>query len=145
MPKRVSFIVDGFNMYHSLDEVQKLSGGSVKWLDLHAICSKYLHAVREAVKDKVDISRIYWFSARPDHQAARNPDRVVRYDTYVAALRSSGVEIHLSQFKRKDVTCHLCGKSFVRHEEKETDVAIAMKLLEVLATGEMRHGCADHG
>ena len=29
-----------------------------------------------------------------------------------------------------------CGKSFVRHEEKETDVAMATKLLEVIVTNE---------
>ena len=136
MPKRVSFLVDGFNMYHSLDELQNASGASVKWLDLTALCGKYLHAVRNAVKDKVDIAAVYWFSARPDFMVQKKPDLVARYDTYAKALRESGVQVVLSSFKRKTGRCQHCGKEFTRHEEKETDVALAMKLLETLACNE---------
>ena len=40
---RASFLVDGFNVYHSLDQLQRASGASVKWLDLRKLCKAYLH------------------------------------------------------------------------------------------------------
>ena len=42
----------------------------------------------------------------------------------------------MSPFKNRDVRCPHCKTVFKRAEEKETDVAIAVKLLEVLMTGE---------
>lgn len=133
---RVSFLVDGFNVYHSLDELNAMTGASVKWLDLRSLCGKYLQAVRGAVGERVDLAEVHWFSARPDHLAPRKPETVRRYDTYVEALRASGVQTHLSQFKRKDVRCPRCSNAFVRYEEKETDVAIATAMLEVLVRQE---------
>jgi len=40
--KRVCFIVDGFNLYHSLKEVEHRQGRSCHWLDLPGLCSSYL-------------------------------------------------------------------------------------------------------
>ncbi len=57
------------------------------------------------------------------------PDKAARHATYVAALRATGVEVQLHRFKEKEVWC----KAYVHHEEKETDVAIAVKLLELCA------------
>jgi len=46
------------------------------------------------------------------------------------ALRATGVDVRLGRFKAKSLTCPLCGRSFVRFEEKETDVALGVQLLE---------------
>jgi hypothetical protein len=46
-------------------------------------------------------------------------------------LRSSGIRVHLGRFKKKTVECSLCHRDDVRHEEKETDVAIAAQLFEI--------------
>lgn len=132
MPVKVSFLVDGFNMYHSLKQLQSMSGASVKWLDLHKLCSGYLHAVRNRIGQQVELAAVHWFSARPSHMWARDRDTVLRYDAYAAALAATGVEVNLSQFKKKDVTCPACHIPFNRYEEKETDVAIAVRLLECL-------------
>lgn len=43
------------------------------------------------------------------------------------------MEVQLGRFKEKDVWCPTCKTSFKRHEEKETDVAVAVKLLELFA------------
>jgi hypothetical protein len=136
MTKRVSFLVDGFNVYHSLSDLQGLTGASVKWLDLRSLCNAYLHSVRGAIGEKVDIAEIHYFSARPDFLIPRKPDTLVRYDAYMTALRHSGVRVNLSQFKRKSVTCPHCKKEFERHEEKETDVAIAIKIIDIFVRNE---------
>jgi hypothetical protein len=46
------------------------------------------------------------------------------------------VTVELSRFKDKEVRCPHCGRVNVRHEEKETDVAVAAKLLELFVTDE---------
>jgi hypothetical protein len=38
----------------------------------------------------------------------------------------------MGDFKRKKVKCSLCQREFWKHEEKATDVAIGVKMIEVL-------------
>ncbi len=41
--KRVSFFVDGFNLYHSIRAAEKLlAENQLKWLDLKALCRSFL-------------------------------------------------------------------------------------------------------
>ncbi len=46
-------------------------------------------------------------------------------------LRKTRVKVELSRFKPKEIFCPICKQHFVGHEEKETDVAIAIKLFEL--------------
>lgn len=136
MTKKVSFLVDGFNVYHSLKTLQGMSGASVKWLDLRLLCDRYLQAVRNGTGERVDLANIHYFSALAEHLVSRKPDVVERHKEYIRAVEASGVHVHLARFKRKEVRCPICGKAFARYEEKETDVAIGLKLVEVLARKE---------
>lgn len=132
MDLRVSFLVDGLNFYHSLVAIENVSKARVRWLDLHKLCASYLHAVRSAVGQRVALARVDYFSAVPTHDSGKEQ----RQAAYVTALRHSGVNVTLSRFKQKDVICPRCGSRFTRHEEKETDVAIAMRMMEIAARGE---------
>jgi hypothetical protein len=136
MDLRVSFLVDGLNLYHSLREVEKVSKARVQWLDLRKLCASYLHAVRGAMGQRVELGKVDYFSAVASHLTVRDSEAAGRQAAYLSALRDSGVNLTLSRFKQKDVTCPRCGNRFQRYEEKETDVAIAMKLMEVAARGE---------
>jgi uncharacterized LabA/DUF88 family protein len=136
MAIRAFYLVDGFNLYHSLKEVGRITQASVKWLDLRAVCQGSLHAVRKALGDRIELADVHWFSARPDHLIHGKPAAVTRYDIYADALRHSGVQVHLSQFKRKDIRCKECKKTFYRHEEKETDVALAVKIVNAVVREE---------
>jgi NYN domain len=139
MELRVSFLIDGLNLYHSLLEVEKLSGVPVRWLDVGRLCASYLHAVRGAVGQRVELACVDYFSAMPTHLARPDGGAVDHQRVYLLALREAGVRTHLARFKRKDVRCPSCGTRFVRYEEKETDVAIAIRLMEVVteATSEI--------
>lgn len=44
-------------------------------------------------------------------------------------LRSYGIIVEFGRFREKDTKCKLCHGIFTKYEEKETDVAIASKLL----------------
>lgn len=57
------------------------------------------------------------------------PDQWKRHREYVAALKYAGVVPVMGQFKNKDRRCISCGAKWIGHEEKETDVNIALYLL----------------
>lgn len=121
--------MDGFNLYHSLVEANRSSGGkTTKWLDLKRLCSSYLPLAGQVAGEKADLAHIYYFSASPVH---RSPDKINRHTMYIRCLRATGVNVELGRFKRKTVYCHNCNKEILTHEEKETDVAIAAKLFEI--------------
>lgn len=136
MAKRVAFLVDGFNVYYSLRQVEQISKHRVRWLDLRKLLSDQLQPVRNALGERAEVSAIHYFSAYAYHQTPHDPDVVNRHATYVAALRGTGVDVILSKFKAKDVVCPRCGHRWKRHEEKETDVALGVKLMDSFARDE---------
>lgn len=129
---RVSFLVDGFNLYHSLRHAEATRrDGGYRWLDLRSLLASYVeHADRGAF-----IGEIVYFSALATHLQEKSPGTVQRHRTYIEALRTTGVRIELGHFKRSGRTCPACGAKGFRHEEKETDVAIGATLVAWAATG----------
>lgn len=125
---RIAFIVDGFNLYHSLVDAQKHLKKGTKWLDLRKLCSSYFPLIQERTGSRPFLESIHYFSASPTH---RNSDRVFRHALYMDCLRATGVSIRLGRFKRKRVTCRNCNSIFTAHEEKESDVAIGVKLIDL--------------
>jgi uncharacterized LabA/DUF88 family protein len=126
---RVAFLVDGFNLYHSLIRASAdLGGVGTRWLDLHSLCRTFLYQIGGGA----ELTRLIYFSALAEHVEEVKPGAVARHRTYIAALASRGVQVELGTFKRKWRTCPACGTRTLFHEEKETDVAIAVRLLELL-------------
>jgi len=113
---RVAVFIDGFNLYHAL---LKFRDNRVKWLDLRALSEALITPRSEA------ITAIYYFSAI----AHWLPEPASRHEQYIAALRARGIQIVLGHFKNKDRNCNSCGARWIGHEEKETDVNIALFLL----------------
>jgi uncharacterized LabA/DUF88 family protein len=114
---RVVCFVDGFNLYHA---IAKLKRPHLKWVDLRALLRRYVRPESET------LAGIYYFSA----YANWLPDARRRHRAYVAALASTGVIPVIGKFKAKNRWCPLCRRSSVGHEEKETDVNIALQLLD---------------
>lgn len=112
---RSSFFIDGFNFYHAL---RRLDGPHLKWVNLRTLME------RQTSKSET-ISKVYYFSAYADWLPG--PRR--RHERYVAALAAADVEIILGNFKKKDRYCSYCKTVTVGHEEKETDVNIALCML----------------
>jgi simple sugar transport system ATP-binding protein len=57
-----------------------------------------------------------------------------RHLAYIACLEATGVKVELSTFKLRETTCRVGGATITRHEEKEADVAIAVRLLDLRFT-----------
>lgn len=113
--RRVSVYIDGFNLYHALDD---LGESHLKWLDLWAL-SETLIRTNEAV------TTVKYFSA----YATWMPASYRRHQRYVAALQGQGVQFIEGRFKEKLMQCKSCGVRYKAHEEKETDVNIGVHLM----------------
>ena len=150
---RICFVVDGFNLYHSVKAAEKhLKTGPLRWLNLHALCQTILQS---SFGPGNTLTGVHYFSALATHLEKRKPDVVRRHRTFIAALESTGVEVTLAKFKSKEHVKSLhelqiqvqplrrwfslptkrVRLRYRTHEEKETDVAIACKLLELLCRG----------
>lgn len=130
--RRVSFLVDGFNLYHSLKQASHTLGGAgTRWLDLRALCSLY----RAQIGGGAEVEEVYYFTSPADHMEPYAPGTIERHNAYLRALRATGVVVELGKFKEKRRRCMTCGHQMLMHEEKETDVAIAVRLLELFWAG----------
>lgn len=147
---RISFLVDGFNLYHSVKAAERhLGSGPLRWLDIHRLCETL---VRSAFGPGNTLESVHYFSALAKHLENKKPDVVRRHRTFIQALEGTGVEVTLANFKKKErvnalsemrvqvqpirrwwrIPTRKIRLSYRTHEEKETDVAIACKLLELL-------------
>jgi len=119
--KRILVLIDGFNLYHSIaDNNDHPELRKYKWLNLRKLVESFI------VQKKEEIAEIRYFSA----YAYWNPQKVLRHQTYVSALRTVGVEAIISPFKLVEKECQRCKKKYKTHEEKQTDVQIAINLFQ---------------
>jgi uncharacterized LabA/DUF88 family protein len=119
---RVVSYIDGFNIYHAIDDMSRATRGKLnylKWVDLQKLMTVFTDP-----KVHTMIS-VKYFSA----YATWLTQPYKRHQQYVAALKHSGVEVIMGQFKEKEIYCKTCKTTFKGHEEKESDVNIACHLL----------------
>lgn len=137
----IAFVVDGFNLYHSLRKASQVltpRGQGTKWLNLDSLFQSYHANIGNGLGNRAGTPpirllshSISYFSAWANHRS--DPDTTLRHRMYLDCLKDTGVEVQMGRFKPKDVTCPRCGRAFVKYEEKETDVAIALRIVELVA------------
>jgi uncharacterized LabA/DUF88 family protein len=123
MPKRVICYVDGFNLYHAIDEMTGILGTPchhLKWLDLWKLAKQFTDPSAHR------LDAVHWFSAI---KKTASSDKIARHQMYCDALEAIDVTIHMAHFKQKTVRCKKCHKSFTGYEEKESDVNLAVQLV----------------
>lgn len=117
--KRVYCFIDGFNLFHSLDDLRP-KNNRLKWLNLLDLTKAFIIPSREEIK------AVYYFSAF----ATWNQGAYKIHSSYVDALKHFGVLPIIGKFKKKELRCRAdCKKSWTTHEEKESDVNIALHML----------------
>lgn len=123
---KVSFYIDGFNIYHRINEYQKKTGICYKWLNYRSLFTSLL-------KSYEGISDIYFFTAITQDFGI---DTVQRHNKYITALKSQGIKIVKGYFSKKKKLCRVqdCNfkgnKYFDIREEKQTDVNVSLFLLK---------------
>lgn len=117
---KIVVLVDGFNLYHSIEEKIKDDPGfkHLKWLNIDKLMKTYYPK---------GIEKILYFTSLTPWDA----DKVARHKVFIKALESTGVEMVYGKFKDRDRTCPKCGARYKSREEKQTDVSIALTLFRL--------------
>jgi uncharacterized LabA/DUF88 family protein len=116
--KRVIALIDGYNLYHAMDDAGR---HDLKWLNLWELCDALIRN-----DSRAELVGVFYFSAF----ATWKPEQYARHRQYVAALKCVGVKTILGNFKKKPRKCNRCLNEWTAHEEKESDVNIAIHLLD---------------
>lgn len=121
---RLYFFVDGLNLWHALDYLEDAKDHGryhkFKWLNLAKLAGCY-------VSHSDTILGVEYFTTLVTWDAAK----LARHKLFIKAQENEGVLVTYGEFKRKDVRCKLCRKTFHTVEEKQTDVNIALRLYEL--------------
>ncbi|MDA8046382.1 MAG: NYN domain-containing protein [Actinomycetota bacterium] len=119
---RVAAYIDGFNLYHGL---RSKHGHKYLWLDLELLVTKLL-------KPHQELAVVRYFTASVRNDAPT----LARESSYLGALGAHAprLDIRLGRFQEKSLRCHRCGAAWRTCEEKETDVSIAVAVVEDAAT-----------
>lgn len=122
--KVVNFYVDGFNFYYGLKDMTKMKPDWRKfyWIDLVKLFEQYL------LDDEV-IGVVHYFTARP-----KNTGKTARQNIFMncnKAINGDRLKIHYGKYQDKSITCRgTCKQQFMHWEEKQTDVNLAIKMVE---------------
>jgi uncharacterized LabA/DUF88 family protein len=123
--QRVSFFIDGFNVYHKINEYQEITGICYKWLNYKSLLSSFLQP-DQTLKD------IYFFTAI---SRGRGPESVNRHNKYITALKNIGIIVITGRFITTTIECRVrnCNfsgnRNFNKEQEKKTDVNLAINMV----------------
>jgi len=86
------------------------------------------------IGNKAKIKDIYYFTALAYHLVKQDSQKVNNHKKYIKCLESNRIKICKGNFNEKEITYRntFLYLKLKRHEEKETDVAISVKILECL-------------
>jgi hypothetical protein len=113
--RRAMLYVDGFNLFHA---VQDLGAEHLKWLDLKAL-ARQIAPPSEAVRGVV------WCTAfRPTGRKVEG-----HHELYRDALEATGVRVLTGHFVIYADGCNACGHMWNVAEEKQSDVNLALAVL----------------
>lgn len=115
---RVAAYIDGFNLYHGLRAVYR---HRYLWLDPVALVRR--------LRPHDDVVAVRYFTAL----IMDNPLAQARQEGYLAALAAhcgSRLDVVLGYYRRRTRRCYRCGDVSRTYEEKQTDVNIAISLVD---------------
>ncbi len=139
---RVVCFIDGFNMYHAL---ARLGDEKYKWVDLRKLSEQF-------ISEGEQLTDVYYFTAYCEW----NKEKKTRHKLYVQALETKRVKTILGAFKvvtrkfsKQSMPIIKCSIPkwlrkfwlpkriiFQTHEEKEMDVNIALKIVELAVSNQ---------
>lgn len=117
---RVIAYIDGFNLYYGM---KKKGWRRFYWLDVRKLALNLLKSDQQLVAVRYFTSRV---SSSP-----LDPDQARRQGNYLEALETlPETSLYFGHYLTKTIKCLKCGAQWLTHEEKMTDVNIAITLTE---------------
>lgn len=111
---RAAVYIDGFNLYHAIDDLKE---PHLKWLNLHALSEKLIRRDETLV-------RVVWCTAVNTH----NLQKMLRWREFRKAQLTVGVVCAEGHFTEEPRRCHQ-GHDYMHPTEKEGDVNLAINLI----------------
>jgi hypothetical protein len=113
---RVALYVDGFNLYHAIENLKQ---PHLKWLNLWALGSRLCPPRTHR------LVRAYYVTAKKNGESEKNE----RHQQYLNALRTVGVDYELGNFINDEVECRACTHRWNAPREKESDINLALAVV----------------
>ena len=117
MPERAAFYVDGFNLYHAIND---LGINYIKWNSLWHIALGLIPSRSQELVRVVFCTAFY-----PNDTGKR-----ARHEKYIKAQEHFGVAVVRGHYIHEDMDCRSCGHQWKKPTEKETDINVALHLLD---------------
>ena len=121
--ERVMFYCDGFNFFHGLKKTKQTDNEWQKcyWID-------FVKLFQQFIGENQSLEKVYYFSAPPPDVNQLSRQRLL----FIANSFINGSKFELidGKFFRKTVKCKVCSATYITHEEKHTDVNIAITMLD---------------
>lgn len=112
---RAAVYIDGFNLYHAIDD---LGANHLKWCNYWRL-SEMLISAGETLT-----SVIVATAHHPDF------DKKTRHQLFLAALRNVNVTVLLGHYVKEPRDCRGCGRVWQQPTEKESDINLAVALVD---------------
>jgi uncharacterized LabA/DUF88 family protein len=113
--KKVNVYIDGFNLYHA---IVAQDDHRLKWINLRELGKSFL-------KPGETLNRVVFFTA----VLTWDREKQQRHKNFIRAQIAMDVEVVESNFRKVSRHCRIMDRNCARHEEKQTDVAIAVSVL----------------
>lgn len=112
----VNVYIDGFNLYHA---IVALNDPRLKWINFQLLGRSFLRPGEE-------LNNVIFFTAVLTWEKAKQQ----RHKNYIVAQKACGVEVVESNFRKVTRHCRVMDRNCSRHEEKQTDVAFAIRVFQ---------------
>jgi hypothetical protein len=117
VPKiRSAFYIDGFNLYHAIDEFNE---PFLKWISYWTLAQILIPK-----KTEILVSVIWCTANRKDDYK-----KSFRHKAMRTAQELHGVSVKIGHFVGDDRSCHSCGNTWKHPTEKEGDINVAIHLI----------------
>ena len=117
MPIRASFYIDGFNLYHAIND---LNSSHLKWNSLWALASSLIPSRSE------ELVRVTFCTAFYPNDSGKR----ARHQSYIRAQEHFGVDVIMGHYVHEDMDCRACRAMWKKPTEKETDINLALALID---------------
>ena len=114
---RAALYVDGFNLYHSINDLEE---PFLKWCNLWRLGEIIIPQRSEKLVKVVFCTAFY-----PGDYKKR-----IRHEALIKALDIAGVETIRGHFSKEPAECYSCGHKWDKPTEKASDIHIALSLYE---------------
>lgn len=113
---RAGLYIDGFNLYHAIDNLQK---PFLKWISYWRLGEIIIPSKSQDLVSVVYCTAYYPGSERKQW----------RHEQFCGAQLAHGVEIARGHYVHDDMECRACGNAWKKPTEKEGDINVAIHLV----------------